>query len=431
MLEWNLGPNSGGGSRALSAEYDEAFRSASELGPQVYGRVTSFSDRLLEDLRTAARGESALSADSPLRVFAMSDQVNGEIREMVAAGRLTSRQAFDLTLICHAYFSHILLKIALKELLAVTEPPDLCRDRFQAGVMPLIISSPERGQRELKRGGCSAKVTEYGSGWFLVTLDYGLLCALQNVHLICSDVINKQATTEPRRFIRDYCEQFVSMDAQGVPPLPPRYTTGSRENLLGTGLLGGLTKQFVLAHELGHVIRYRRLGRRDAPGEEFDREFEADRAGLQLHLASSSLLKPPYDRLYRDGTIRTIADAKRWSEQRLREAVTPDLVFRSKAQNIPLQSLLPAKEIFRLSAEDVDLASVVEFWAFAAPFVVFRFFECWEFAHKNAGRPLPGTHPPFRDRANRLLEVFPNPTRQLVEGHVLPFLDQVFPSCPW
>jgi hypothetical protein len=235
----------------------------------------------------------------------------------------------------------------------------------------------------------------------------------------------------PKQFIRDYCEQFVALDAEGLPPLPPGYKTSSRDNLQGTGLLARLTKQFVLAHELGHVIRFRRLARKDLPGEEFEGEFEADRTGLQLHLAASTLLKPPYNRLYREGRIRTSADAQRWTEQRIRESVTPDLVDRSMAERVPIQSLLPARQLFGLSDEDVVLASAVESWSFAAPFIVFRFFECWEFAHERAGRALSGTHPPFKDRANQLLRLFPEATRVLVEGHVFPLLDRVFPLTPW
>jgi hypothetical protein len=209
MLEWNLGPSPSFSWQSLSAEHEEAFRSASEHGRQVYSWVTSSSDQLLEELLNAEKGEADPTTAYPAKMFKLSDRANEEIRRLFDSGQVGLRQAFDLTLACHAYFSHRLVGTSLHELLTVTEPPELSRDRFQAGVMPLVVSTREREDKRLRRGGCSAKVTGNGNGQFLITLDYGLLCALQDVHLICADVVNNRPTRDPQtvysRLLRTIC----------------------------------------------------------------------------------------------------------------------------------------------------------------------------------------------------------------------------------
>ena len=147
--------------------------------------------------------------------------------------------------------------------------------------------------------------------------------------------------------------------ARGVI-VPARYPNRTMSQVAATGTAALMARRFVVAHELAHLARYMRGVRVDGVAE----ELEADEEGWQSHHAAGLMMLPPYCEMVRAGQLTSARECRELDEK---EGLTR---FR------------------RLSKAEMNVASHINHWIFAGPFVMFGFLERVEYAHERIGRPM-------------------------------------------
>src|SRR5260370_10548586 len=135
MLERYVGPITEDDQFDLASEYDQEFLRASTIRGEVFARVKVFSDGLLKALKNAEEHNSQMPPHLVKQVRSLSDELNGAIRELVTTGQLNTQEAFELSLACRAYISHIIMKDHLHRILVVADAPELRESTFMARLL--------------------------------------------------------------------------------------------------------------------------------------------------------------------------------------------------------------------------------------------------------------------------------------------------------
>jgi hypothetical protein len=390
MIIRDVAPNGVSRPRDLGAEVKKALAG-----------LTCFSESLLE--RAVEVDRTLPAKEFVRRVWQIIDEATNELSRLRKMGTIGEQEASEASLAFSAYCAQQEADRDLRRLIEISDGfPELGQNEFFLGVLP----SSE----------FMACVWDYANRQYAIQLNTGMLAGLINVNLLWWDLLKRRPACDPKLYIRGLCEALAAGDAR-----PARYETSARSNLEGAGLIDMLMRTYVIAHELGHVVIHRRNRRfRNSKKE----ELMADEIGWYIYFGAALMLQPPFDKLYRDGKVRNNSERRSWMAQAQVKLGDNDLV-----------RLVDPVTRFH-AALDLDEAAalnhaIVAHHMYSAPFLVFRLFECLEYAIGRTRKRLPDTHPPARERAAKLLACFPPEIQAVVREKALPPIDDMFPAVPW